>query len=472
MRENGISSDRQAAKEKKYPIKHKRPKGQIIERGPRRFMVWLHSHSDVTGKPIRYTKTFKTLKEADVHLSEKVAEKNKGQVIFDTTQPLVRLIHWYLTEVHAPNVKPQSHQLTKYYLNTYVVPVIGHRRVRSLTSGDFNVFYNTLRENGVGGKPLSNCSIKKIHVWLNGIFKDAMMRGALSKNPLDGVSPGLVQHKEIQYLTAEQTRLFLDTWESYQVETSRHFSKHNLGPLWHFGFETGVRPEELMGIRKIDLNLNPATVLGRIVPPFVFIRQVAVRNVRLKGWHFDHHLKTSKSRRLIFISRKLAQALEEHLIMIEEMRKRAGEKWRELGLVFPNTKGEPLYDYRLRKLFKAIIEKMGLDPVPYSLYCMRHTMATLLLIRNVNPKVAQERLGHSAIKVTLDTYSHVIPSLQMEATDIITEAIFPNEVRPELSYLDLTSPLSEAISGSGLALNPAPETALIDVKALDDGLQV
>lgn len=472
MRENGINSDSQAAKEKKYPIKHKRPKGQIIERGPNRFMVWLHSHSDATGKPIRYTKTFKTLKEADVHLSEKVSEKNRGHVIFDTTQPLRRLIEWYLTEVHAPNVKPQSHQMTKYYLNTYVVPVIGYRRVRSLKSGDFNVFYNFLREKGVRGKPLSNCSIKKLHVWLKCIFDNAIQRGALSRNPLEGVSPGLVRQREIQYFTAEQTRKFLDAWKAYEVLTSRHFSRHNIGPIWHFGFETGVRPEELMGVRKIDLNLNPAPVLGREVPPFVCIRQVAIRNVRLKGYHFDHYLKTSKSRRLIFISRKLAQALEEHLVTVEEMKKRAGARWKEHGLVFPNTKGEPLFDYRLRILFKAIVERMGLDPKPYSLYCMRHTMATLLLIRNVNPKVVQERLGHSTIKVTLDTYSHVIPSLQMEATDIITEAVFPREVRPELTFSDLTNSIGEGNGGSSLALNPAPATALIDVEALDDDAQI
>ena len=52
------------AKAKKYPVKHKRPSGQIIQRGPNQFMVWLHSHTDAQGKPVRYTKTFKTLKSA------------------------------------------------------------------------------------------------------------------------------------------------------------------------------------------------------------------------------------------------------------------------------------------------------------------------------------------------------------------------------------------------------------------------
>lgn len=424
MRANGNSAGAEPAKAKKYPIKHKRPVGQIIERGPKQFLVWLYSHRDGQGKPVRYTKTFQTLKEADKHLAEKVTERNRGQVIFNTAQRLDNLIEWYLKEVHAPSVRPQSHATTKVFLNSYVVPHIGHRRVKDLRSSDLDVLYNRLREDGAGtGRPLSNCSIRKIHVWLKCIFEDAVKRGVLSKNPVIGASPGRVEHGEIHYFTAEQVAEFLAVWERYQVETCRHFAKHSLGPLWHFGFETGVRPEELMGLRWSDVSLQPTAVKGYTVPACGYIRQVAVRNVRLKGWHFDEP-KTAKSRRTITISQALADALAEHRPNVALMRRQAGARWTEHGLVFPNTLGEPLYDYRLRKVFKSIVQEMGLDPVPYSLYSMRHTMATLLLARNVNPKVVQERLGHSTVKVTLDTYSHVMPSLQVEATDIIHEAIF------------------------------------------------
>ena len=51
-------------------------------------------------------------------------------------------------------------------------------------------------------------------------------------------------------------------------------------------------------------------------------------------------------------------------------------------------------------------------------------MATLLLKRNVNPKIVSERLGHSSVSQTLDTYSHVMPSLQIEATGQIEEALY------------------------------------------------
>ncbi|WP_432422501.1 tyrosine-type recombinase/integrase [Thermoanaerobacterium thermosaccharolyticum] len=52
---------------------------------------------------------------------------------------------------------------------------------------------------------------------------------------------------------------------------------------------------------------------------------------------------------------------------------------------------------------------------------LRHTHATLLLLKGVNPKIVSERLGHSSVEITLDTYSHVLPDIQQEAVEAIDE---------------------------------------------------
>ncbi len=59
--------------------------------------------------------------------------------------------------------------------------------------------------------------------------------------------------------------------------------------------------------------------------------------------------------------------------------------------------------------FKPLLKRAGLPPVRF--HDLRHTCATLLLTRNVNPKVVSEMLGHANIAITLDTYSHVIPGM-------------------------------------------------------------
>lgn len=63
--------------------------------------------------------------------------------------------------------------------------------------------------------------------------------------------------------------------------------------------------------------------------------------------------------------------------------------------------------------------KDGLPDIRF--HDLRHTAATLMLQQNIHPKVVQERLGHSDISLTLNTYSHVMPGLQEEAADKIDE---------------------------------------------------
>lgn len=98
----------------------------------------------------------------------------------------------------------------------------------------------------------------------------------------------------------------------------------------------------------------------------------------------------------------------------------AGCSW-----VFPDRDGGPLRRQNvLRRSYVPILEAAGFatkatkdNPAVRMIrfHDLRHTSATLLLAANVHPKVVQERLGHSKVSVTLDIYSHVLPSMQKEA---------------------------------------------------------
>ncbi|WJQ84601.1 tyrosine-type recombinase/integrase [Brevibacillus brevis] len=59
---------------------------------------------------------------------------------------------------------------------------------------------------------------------------------------------------------------------------------------------------------------------------------------------------------------------------------------------------------------------------------LRHTYATLLLVQGVNPKVASGRLGHATIKITLDTYTYVLPSLQKDVAEELGRSFFKSTV--------------------------------------------
>ena len=113
---------------------------------------------------------------------------------------------------------------------------------------------------------------------------------------------------------------------------------------------------------------------------------------------------------------------------IKEHRRTQGEKLLKIGvrsdLVFSNTEGAPLLRRNLaRRHFKPALEKAKL-PTTLSLYCLRHTCASLLLQAGVHPKVVAERLGHSSTKLTLDIYSHIAPGMQSEAANCLEQLLY------------------------------------------------
>lgn len=90
-------------------------------------------------------------------------------------------------------------------------------------------------------------------------------------------------------------------------------------------------------------------------------------------------------------------------------------------MVFTSPIGTPLDDSNVRRVFKELLKAAKLPNM--RLHGLRHTCATLLLAQGVHPKLVQETLGHSQISLTLDTYSHVLPSLKVELAQKMDAAL-------------------------------------------------
>ena len=105
--------------------------------------------------------------------------------------------------------------------------------------------------------------------------------------------------------------------------------------------------------------------------------------------------------------------LRDHRANQEQLRALLGITLTEDDLVFSKPDGSPLKPDTVIHAFLDIARRAGLNGV--RLHDLRHTHATLMLQQGAHPKVVQERLGHATIAVTLDTYSHVLPSMQEEA---------------------------------------------------------
>ncbi len=94
----------------------------------------------------------------------------------------------------------------------------------------------------------------------------------------------------------------------------------------------------------------------------------------------------------------------------------AGAAWQDIDLVFTSRLGGPIEKQNLsRRSFQPLLAAAGLPKIRF--HDLRHSAATLLLTQGIHPKIVQERLGHANISVTVDIYSHVLPTLQQDAAD-------------------------------------------------------
>ena len=83
--------------------------------------------------------------------------------------------------------------------------------------------------------------------------------------------------------------------------------------------------------------------------------------------------------------------------------------------MFTTSTGQPISPRNLLRHFHETLDQLGIEQMTF--HSLLHLSASLLLKAGVNPKVVQERLGHSTISITLDMYSHVLPGLQEEAAE-------------------------------------------------------
>ena len=154
----------------------------------------------------------------------------------------------------------------------------------------------------------------------------------------------------------------------------------------------------------------------------IFVRR-SLAHVVGKGAVFQE-TKTKGSRRRILLLLEDVTALQEYRKWQKNYAEELGDKFAWHNLIFTSPFGAPISPTNfVRRYFHPLLKKCGIKD-GFTFHGLRHTHATLLLQQGVNPKIVQERLGHSSIKVTMDIYSHVLPDMQQQAVDAL-KGLFP-----------------------------------------------
>ncbi|MFC1914148.1 site-specific integrase [Chloroflexota bacterium] len=180
-------------------------------------------------------------------------------------------------------------------------------------------------------------------------------------------------------------------------------------PVIYTGVSTGLRQAELLGLRWRDVDLDLLSIS---------ISQVLYKRC---GVCTFKEPKTSGSSRRVSMTPKLALFLREYRRERENLYLDIGRVLGLDDLVFASIEGKPLDPCTLTHNFARIIKRAGLRNVRF--HDLRHTFASLMLLRGAKPKVISEALGHASVAFTMDTYSHIISGMQEDAMALLDEVL-------------------------------------------------
>jgi integrase len=169
------------------------------------------------------------------------------------------------------------------------------------------------------------------------------------------------------------------------------------GAAFVLALTTGARIGEILALHWDDAEPDRATM------------RIARTLSEAKGGPRFTTPKSGKGRS-VKLTALAVEALHRHRARQNEERLRAGGAWCDNDLVFTTRLGTPYQRVHLEKRhFRPLLAQADLPRI--TLHDLRHTAATLLLSEGVHPKLVQELLGHSSIAITLDRYSHFLPSM-------------------------------------------------------------
>jgi integrase len=180
-------------------------------------------------------------------------------------------------------------------------------------------------------------------------------------------------------------------------------------PATYTAVSTGLRQAELLGLRWRDIDLDMLSIS---------VSQVLYKR---RGVCQFKEPKTSHSRRRVAMTPKLALFLREYQAERESLYRQLGEEFTLDSLVFASVEGKPLDPSVLSHTFTKLARRAGLEGLRF--HDLRHTFASLMLLRGAKPKVISEALGHASVAFTMDTYSHIIEGMQEDAMALLDEVL-------------------------------------------------
>ena len=297
-----------------------------------------------------------------------------------------------------------------------------------------------MRSGGKKGTGLSSSTVKATRRYLSMCLEQAIKSDILHKNPVKQTKAIKLVKAEIQTITESQADSLTATAhlmaqkadQDYALRAAKAAEKatktgiytqvamsnivhHSTYMAILLALATGMRLGEIFGLSWDAVDIEKGVI---------YVKRALVTS--RAGVNFEEP-KTKASRRQIPLSADITAQLRKYKALQEWRKNILGDQWSALNLVITGEFGGVFNTSNFTsRYFKPLLKKIN-APVNFKFHDLRHTHATLLLLKGIAVKVVSKRLGHSTISMTQDTYAHVLPEMQAEVVKVL-EGVFTKKV--------------------------------------------
>jgi len=294
-----------------------------------------------------------------------------------------------------------------HMIRLHLDPGLGRKRLARLTVSDVDALWTAKRDAGY--KPNT---VRIMRAVLRRALAQAEREGLVSRNVAALSQPARLGQPNGRSLTVEQARKLLDAAKGDRLEAA-----------FLLLLSYGLRRGELLGLAWADLDPRRRTLE---------VRQAVRRRKSARDDEGTYlggvsnrvelaELKTRRSRRVLYLTEEVLEALDAHARRQELERAEAGDLWVETGLIFTSLVGTPIDPDNFAKAFVRLCKRAGLGH--WHPHEARHSAASVMLAQGVPLEVVSEVLGHSSIYITKDVYGHLAEGAKRQAAERMAEVL-------------------------------------------------
>jgi integrase len=335
----------------------------------------------------------KTRREVQEKLTAALRDKHLGLPVITDQKTVARFLDEWLQESAKPSVRARTFIRYEELVRLHLKPLLGYIRLAKLSPQQLQAAMTRWSAQGLAPR-----TVEQIRAVLRRALNQALRWNLVTRNVATLVDSPKYERAKIRVLSPDEARTFV---QAVQAD--------DYGALYLTALTLGLREGEVLGLRWEDVDLESRML------------RVSYSLQRIEGKLQLVPPKTERSRRTLTIPAVLISALRAHRVRQMEWKLALGVRWQETGFVFTTPIGTPIDARNMQRRYYSSLSKAGLPKLRF--HDLRHSCASLLLAQNVPARVVMELLGHSQIKLTLDTYSHVMPALLKDASSAIDRVL-------------------------------------------------